>query len=102
MVELTPHDSAALSRLVQFTGLPPQKRQEILEEIKAEDARRVGEVLLDPQKYPEAAPEVQATVTRFQEWMEANRRLAREREKRRQAARARHTPPGGRLTTLTP
>jgi hypothetical protein len=93
MIELTPHDSATLNRLARFVRLPAERRQEILSEIEAEDARRVGEVLLDPLKYSEAGPEVQATVDHFHQWMEANRHLAREREKRRQAARARRMPP---------
>jgi hypothetical protein len=92
MVELTPHDSAALSRLVRFERLPPKKRLEILEEIQADDARRVGEIVLDPQKLAEATPEVQATVARFRQWQEANRRLARDRAKRQRVAQARRSP----------
>ena len=88
MVELSPHDSAALSRLIRFDRLPAYQRHEILQEIEAADARLVGEVILDPQKYMEAPEKVRATVDRFKEWMAANRRLAGEREKRRRAARA--------------
>ena len=89
MVELTPHDSAALSRLIRFEGLPIEKRREIFGEIEAPDARKVGEVFLDPAKYDGATPAVQATVNRFREWMDANRRLARQRATRRRAAQAR-------------
>ena len=89
MVQLTPHDSSALSRLVRFDRLPADKRQEIFDELQAEDARKVGEVVLDPQKYSSAPEPVRATVDRFQQWSEANRRLGKQRALRRQKARAR-------------
>jgi hypothetical protein len=88
MVTLTVHDSGALSRLAGFSRLPPEKRQAILDEVQAEDARQVGEVLLHPEKYETASPEVKATVDRFNAWLEVNRRLSRQREIRRRTADA--------------
>lgn len=88
-MELTPHDSAALSRLVQFDRLPAERRKEILAELESEEARMVGEVVLDPEKYSASTAPVRATVDRFREWLEANRRLGRQRALRRQSARGR-------------
>lgn len=93
MVELTPNDSSALARLIRFDGLPLEKRREILGEIQAADARAVGEIFLEPERYDGASPKVQATVNRFREWMDVNRHLAKERAKRRRSVRARNTPP---------
>ena len=92
MVELSPHDAAALSRLVRFALLPADKRQKIFEDILADDARMVGEIILDRQKYEEAPPKVQATVDRFLKWRDVNHRLAEQRASRRRAARARRSP----------
>jgi hypothetical protein len=89
MVQLTPHDSAVLSRLVQFGRLPAEKRKEILSEVESAEARMVGEVVLDPQRYSESTPEVRATVDRFQEWSRTNRRLGRHRTAHRRPARTR-------------
>ena len=75
---LTPHDSSVLSRLVQFR-LPEQRRLELLSGIEDEDARKVGEVVLDPQKYDGASADVRASVDRFNGWHEANRRLGKQR-----------------------
>jgi hypothetical protein len=83
MVELTPHDSAVLSRLVQFGRLGTQKRQEILSKLDSHDARLVGEAVLDEQKYSESSESVRATVDRFKKWSDANRRLGRQRPIRR-------------------
>jgi hypothetical protein len=89
MVTLTVHDSGALSRLARFSRLPPETRQSILNEVQAPDARQVGEVLLHPEKYETASPEVKATVDRFNAWVEVNRRLLRQRAIRRRTAEAR-------------
>ena len=89
MVQLTTHDSAVLTRLVQFSRLPIEKRRQILNELKSEEARRVGEAVLDPQKYSESATEVRETVDRFTQWSQANRRITRHRTARRQATRSR-------------
>lgn len=89
MVELTPHDSAALSRLVQFEGLPGERRKEILDGLESEEARMVGEAVLDPQKYSESTAPVRETVDRFRLWSENNRRLGRQRALRRRSARGR-------------
>jgi|SRR5580700_1159234 hypothetical protein len=91
MVQLTPHDSAVLSRLVQFVQLPVQKRKEILSELESDEAKMVGEAVLDPQKYAESSELVRATVDRFREWSQANQRLGRLRTVRRRAARTRRT-----------
>jgi hypothetical protein len=91
MVELTPHDSGALSRLAQFPRLALDRREAILGEIQAQDARQVGEVLLDPSKYQAAPSQVRATVDRFNAWLKANRRLGKQRASRRVAARARRS-----------
>ena len=89
MVESTPHDSATLSRLVQFVSLPAEKRQEIFDEIEAPEARTVGEGVLDPEKYSGASPAVQATVDRFNQWLQANRRVGRQRANGRRTGRLR-------------
>ena len=89
MVQLTPHDSAVLSRLVQFSGLPDEKRRELLGELQSDDAKMVGEVVLDRQKYDESPEQVRATVDRFEEWLKANRRLGRGRTIRRRTGRSR-------------
>ena len=86
MIELTPHDAGVLSRLVQFHGLPIERRLEILNEIESLDARQVGEAVLDPAKLSEFSEPVRATVNRYQEWLENNKRLAR---RRRRAIRSR-------------
>jgi hypothetical protein len=86
MVQLTPHDTAVLSRLVQFGRLPDEKRK-LLEELRANEAKMVGDALLDKLKYSEAPPRVRATVDRFREWSVANRRLGRLRTGRRRVAR---------------
>jgi hypothetical protein len=83
MVDLTPHDSSVLSRLVQFGRLGPQKRREILSQLDSHDARMVGEAVLDEQKYSESSDSIRATVDRFKKWSEANRRLGRQRSIRR-------------------
>jgi hypothetical protein len=74
MVELTPGDSEALSRLVRFPN-----HREILDQIQSRDAREVGEAFLDEQAYSAAPPIVRATVDHLKLWKETNRRLAEER-----------------------
>jgi hypothetical protein len=83
MVELTPHDAAVLSRLVQFHRLPIEKRREILGELKSPDAREVGEIVLDSTKLSSAPEQIRETVNRFQLWLENNQRLGRVRRRAR-------------------
>jgi hypothetical protein len=89
MVQLTPHDSAVLTRLVRFGRLPIEKRREILGELEGEDARRVGEAVLDSQKYSESSDQVRATVDRVQKWLDQNRRSVRLRPVHRRSGRSR-------------
>ena len=51
------------------------ERREFLEDVKADDARLVGEAVLDPQKYLKSSDEIRATVDRFKEWLEANKKI---------------------------
>jgi hypothetical protein len=83
MVELTSHDTLVLSRLVQFSRLPLDKRKELVDELKSEDARAVGEAILDEQKYAGSDPKIKETVERFRQWHQANRRLGQKRMVRR-------------------
>lgn len=85
MVELTPHDAAVLSRLVQFHRLPIEKRREILGELKSAEAREVGESVLDSTKLSTASEQIRATVNRYQLWLENNQRLGRLRKKARRS-----------------
>jgi hypothetical protein len=82
MLQLTPHESALLSRLVQFSQLPAEERRNLVNELTG-DARLVGEVVLEPHKYAEAPEPIRATVDRFEQWLQANRRLGRRRAIRR-------------------
>jgi hypothetical protein len=77
MVELTPHDAAVLSRLVQFDRLPIEKRREILGELESPEAREVGEIVLDSTKLSTASEQIRETVNRYQLWLENNKRLGR-------------------------
>ena len=52
--------------------------------MKADDARLVGEAVLDPQKYLKSSDEIRATVDRFKEWLEANKKIGTLRLARRQ------------------
>jgi hypothetical protein len=70
--------------LVQFDRLPEVERREFLEDVKADDARLVGEAVLDPQKYLKSSDEIRATVDRFKEWLEANKKIGTLRLARRQ------------------
>jgi hypothetical protein len=88
MVELTAHDSAILSRLVQFGRLPVAERESLLKELQSPDARMVGEAVLEPKKYAESSKLIQETVDRFTGWLDANRELGRKRTLRRRAARS--------------
>ena len=89
MALLTPHDANVISELVQFAGMPEDRKRELLAKLEEEDARMVGEALLDPQKYSDATPEVQATVDRYRAWAENNKRLRRQREARQRSSRGR-------------
>ena len=89
MVRLSPHDSAVLSRLVQFGSLSEQKRQAIFDELESAEARRVGEAVFDPKKYSTSSALVRATVDRFRKWSEANRRIGERRTVRFRTARVR-------------
>jgi len=87
MVRLTPHDAAVLSRLVQFGGLPIEELSKILDQLSP-DAKPVGEAALDAEKYQQSSVDIQATVDRFREWLNNNRRLGRQRPASRRLARA--------------
>jgi hypothetical protein len=85
MVELTPHDAAVLSRLVQFHGLPIEKRRKILDELESPEAREVGEGVLDSTKLSTASEQIRETVNRYQLWLENNQRLGRLRRRARRS-----------------
>lgn len=88
MVQLTPHDSSVLSRLVQFRRLSKERRQEIWSELESPDAKKVGEVVLDPERYHTSPQAVRDTVDRFKQWFEANQKAGRQRAVRRRAGRS--------------
>jgi len=80
MVELTPHDATVLSRLVQFHRLPPEKRRDILDELESQEARQVGEAILDSGRLAESSEAIRETAVRYQQWLENNQRLGRRRK----------------------
>lgn len=88
MVRLTPNDAAVLSRLVQFGGLPAEELRKMLNELDSPEAKKVGEAVLDKEKYQHSTVEIQATVDRFLQWLKNNRRLGRQRPLSRRLARA--------------
>lgn len=81
MVELTPHDAAVLSRLVQFHGLPIDKRLAILGELESAEAREVGEGILDSTKLSSSSDRIRETAKRYQLWLKNNQRLGRVRRR---------------------
>jgi hypothetical protein len=83
MVELSSHDSIALMRLVQYDGLPMERRRQIFSEILEDDAKAVGEVVLDPDRYSLAPERVQATVDHFREWRKRNLEMSQIKKGRR-------------------
>lgn len=85
---LTPHDASVLTSLAQYTRLS-ERREELLNSLEKPDARMVGEALFDPQKYAEAPDDVRATVDRFRDWVENNKRRRLQREARQRSSRAR-------------
>ena len=89
MTLLTPHDANVIAELAQIGGMPEEAKTELLAKLEEEDARMVGEALLDPKKYSDAKPEVRATVDRYRAWVENNKRLRRQREARRHSSRSR-------------
>ena len=89
MVELSPHDSSVLSRLVQFQNIPLEERRLLLKELESKDARMVGEAFLDREKYKTSPEKVRATVDRFDQWHAANLRAGRRRALARRKNRAR-------------
>jgi len=89
MALLTPHDADVIAELVQFRGMPEEKKKELLAELEEDDAKLVGEVLLGFREYSAVSPEVQATVTRYRAWVENNRRLRLKREARQRSSRSR-------------
>ena len=70
MVPVNPHDSAILSQLVQFTGMPLDLKLELLAKLETPEARQVGEAILDPAKLSGAPEPVQQTANRYKEWVE--------------------------------
>jgi len=82
MVKLTPHDATTLSRLTQFHRLPDEKRREILDELESQEARQVGEAILDSGKLAESSEAIRETAIRYQQWLENNQRLGRLRRSR--------------------
>jgi len=87
MVLLTPHDSSVLTGLVQYTRLPGDEQRKLLDSLEKPEARMVAEAFLDPQKYAGAPEDVRATVDRFRNWVENNKRLRRQRDARRRSSR---------------
>lgn len=87
MVELTPQDAAVLGRLVRFDRLPLDDRKELITKLKTDNAKRVGEALLDEKKYLESDQSVKATVDRFRNWRLTNKRLTQKRVARRRKVR---------------
>jgi hypothetical protein len=87
MVRLTHHDANVIAALVQFSGMPEDRRKELLAELERDDGRMVGEALFDPQKYSAAPPEVQAVVDLYRKWVENNKRLRLNREARQRSNR---------------
>ena len=85
MVELTPHDAAVLSRLVQFHRLPMEKRREIFGELKSPEAKEVGEIVLDSTKLSSASEQIRETVNRYQLWLKNNQRLGQLRRRARRS-----------------
>ncbi len=81
MVELTPHDASVLSRLVQFHRLPGEKRRGILDELKSDEARQVGEAILDPDRLATSPDPIRETAIRYQQWLANNQRIGRLRRK---------------------
>jgi hypothetical protein len=88
MVRVSPHDSAILSQLVQFSGIiPPDEKIQLLNELQAAEARQVAEAILDPAKLFEAPEPVQRTANRYKEWVENNKRLGELRRRRTRSSR---------------
>ncbi|SPF31779.1 hypothetical protein SBA4_1020007 [Candidatus Sulfopaludibacter sp. SbA4] len=84
MVELTPHESSVLTRIIVYSRVPG--REKAVEELSG-DARKVGEVFLDPSKYSEMTDDVREAVDHFRLWLENNRRLREKRLARSRRAR---------------
>ena len=89
MIRLTPHDGNVIAALVQYTGIPEERKKEHLASLEEDDARLVGEVLVGVREYSSVSPEVQATVDRYRAWVENNKRLRLNREARQRSSRAR-------------
>jgi hypothetical protein len=89
MTLLTPHDANVIAELVQFRGMPEDKKKELLAELQEEDARLVGQVLIGVREHSSVSPEVRATVDRYRAWVENNKRLRRQRDARRRSSRSR-------------
>jgi hypothetical protein len=89
MVLLTPNDGNVIAALVQFTGMPEERKKELLGKLEEDDARLVAEVLLGIREDSTVSPEVQATVDRYRAWVENNKRLRLKREARKRSNRSR-------------
>lgn len=89
MLRFTPHDANVIAALALFPGSPDERKKERLASLQAEEARLVGEVLAGVREYVSAPPEVQATVDRYRDWVENNKRLRLNREARQRSSRGR-------------
>jgi hypothetical protein len=89
ILRFTPHDANVIAALVQFTGMPDERKKERLASLEEEDARLVGEVLVGVRDYATVSPEVQASVDLYRAWVENNRRLRLKREARQRSSRSR-------------
>jgi len=87
-IRLTHHDANVIAALVQFTGMPEEKKRELLAKLERDDGRMVGEALVDHQRYSAAPPEVQAVVDLYRAWVENNKRLRLNREARQRSSRS--------------
>jgi hypothetical protein len=89
MVLLTPNDGNVIAALVQFTGMPEERKKELLGKLEEDDARLVAEVLLGIRKDSTVSPAVQATVDHYRRWMENSRQRRLQREARQRSNRYR-------------
>jgi hypothetical protein len=89
MLRFTPHDGNVIAALAQFTGIPEERKKELLGKLEEEDARLVGEVLVGVRDYATVSPEVQASVDLYRAWVENNRQRRLKREARQRPSRGR-------------
>jgi hypothetical protein len=89
MVLLTPNDGNVIAALVQFTGMPEERKKELLGKLEEDDARLVAEVLLGIREDSTVSPAVQATVDHYRRWMENSHQRRLKREARQRSYRGR-------------